>query len=208
MTAHWPALAAGDGPAVLAVGTAGGVTSGFDGLPDGGGLVRLGGELLSLDREEYRLWDACMLVPTREALLRQARKSRVPEPEGLLRQLFDAYLVVEFDSDPRTIERHAYDLAARFTGRFTGNGPHRSDRFLISTGTAGPFWAADVVLYEFLLQADGTTCIAQQCTRLGAGRLPPGFSSIRHVVEWLPALLRVGLVNLDRAVGARPQVVS
>jgi hypothetical protein len=209
MTGQWPEpVADRGGPRVLSIGTAGGITSGFDGLPDGGGLVRLGDDLLSIDKEEYRLWDAGLLAPMRDALLRQARETGLREPEALLRELAEAHLVVEYAHEPAAIGLHASDHTARFTGRFTGNGPHRSARFLVGVGAAAPFLSVDVVLYEFLLWADGRASIAEQCARLATGGLPRGFSPVQHVVESLPVLLRAGVISLDRVSGAERPTMS
>jgi hypothetical protein len=56
----------------LAIGISGGTTSGFVDIPDGGGIVRLGGGLLSLSEDEYKLWNASQLAPTTEQLLEEA----------------------------------------------------------------------------------------------------------------------------------------
>jgi hypothetical protein len=192
----------GTGRRVLSVGTAGGITSGFVGLPDGAGLVRLGGSLLSLDEAEYQLWDAGLLAPATEPLLEQARQSGMAEPDRVLRELAEAGLVIDSAVDPASARHLAGGHAVRFTGRLVGNGPHQSPRFLVGAGTAAPPLTVDVVVYQFLLWADGRASITDQCARLDTGGVPWCSDAAAHVAGWIPALLSADLISLDLVVSA------
>ncbi len=186
------------GPRVLSVGTAGGITSGFDGLPDGGGLVRLGDDILSIDEEQYRLWDSGLLAPKMSALLQWAAHAGIDRPDEQLRELLTDHLMVEQARDPDELLRQAAAHAVRFIGYFIGNGPSRSPRFLVKAGAeASSVLAIDVVLYQFLLRADGTVPIAELCARLDIDGMPDDVDPARHVMEQLPVLLRAGVIGLE-----------
>jgi hypothetical protein len=122
----------------------------------------------------------------------------VSEPQSLLRELAEAGLVVEYTREASALKGHAHVLTARLTGRLIGNGPHGSAQFLIEPGSASPPLALDVVLDQCLLWADGRSPIALSCERVGTSGLPHECDAIYHVAEWLPALLRAGLISLDR----------
>jgi hypothetical protein len=209
MTQSWPTPSpdaalgdtTGDGPVrrVLAVGTAGGVTSGFADLPDGGGLVRLGGSLLSLSEDEYKLWDASQAVPAVGPLLEQAGQSGVANPVAVLAGLEQARLVMTYADQPSSMRSVAAGLSARLTGRLIGNGPHQSPHFLVAAPGEAPQLQVDVVVYQVLLWADGKTSIAGLCAKIDTAVPDPAFDAEKHVIGWLPPLMRVGLIGLDLA---------
>jgi hypothetical protein len=185
---------------VLAVGTPGGITSGFPGLPDGGGLVRLGPGLLSLDEDDYKLWDASQLAPAAGPLLEQAAQDGVADPAAVLAGLAAARLVMSYADEPEPVRNVAAGLSVRLTGRLIGNGPYQSPHFLVAPyGGATPQLRVDVLVYQFLLRADGRTSVAELCATLDTVPPDPGFVVERHVAGWIPALMRAGVIGLDLA---------
>lgn len=189
------------------MGTPGGVTSGFAGLPDGGGLVRLGPGLLSLDEDDYKLWDASQLAPAAGPLLEQAGQDGVADPAAVLARLEAARLVVTYADEPAPVRDIATRLSARLTGRLIGNGPHRAPHFLVATYGAVPQLRVDAVVYQFLLSADGRTSIAGLCATIDTAAAGPAFDAERHVMGWIPTLMRASLIGLDPAdpPGGRPR---
>jgi hypothetical protein len=182
----------------LAIGISGGITSGFADIPDGGSIVRLGGGLLSLSEDEYKLWQAGQLAPTTEQLLEEARLAGIADPGQTLAELKAESLVITCTDDRESIQRIANALTVTFTGRLLGNGPHQSPHFLVGDGATPPL-TVDVVVYQFLLWADGRTSIAEQSAGIDAQRLDPDFDTTVHVASWIPTLLRAGLIRLDLA---------
>lgn len=202
MTSSWsvpgPAMTAGDTDrTVLAIGTQGGVASGFANMQDGEGLVRLGGSLMSLSPDEYKLWDASQLAPATGPLLEQASQAGVAEPARTLLGLEKAGLVLTCSDEPGSVRHLTTGLSARLTGRLIGNGPHASPAFLVSAHAAAARLTVDVVIYQFLLWADGRTPIADLCGQIDLGGSRPVFDAAAHVAGWIPRLLQVGLIGLD-----------
>ena len=175
---------------MLAVGTPGGVTSGFADLPDGGGLVRLAGSVLSLGEDEYRLWDASQLALAAGPLIEQARHDGVADPAAVLTELEAARLVVAHADEPDSVRSMAADLSARLTGRLIGNGPHQAPYFLVAPQGAAPRLRVGLVVYQFLLWADGRTSIAGLCAKIDTEAAGPGLDATKHVVSWIPLLMR------------------
>jgi hypothetical protein len=182
---------------ILAVGTPGGVTSGFADLPDGGGLVRLGRTLLSLSEYEYKLWDASQAAPTAGPLLEQAVRAGVADPPAVLAELEAARLVTTYADEPSSTRSLAAALSIRLTGRLIGNGPHRSPQFLVAAVGATRQLRVDVVVYQVLLWADGRASIAGLCAKIDTEKPDPAFDAEKHVVGWIPSLMRAGLIGLD-----------
>jgi hypothetical protein len=189
---------------VLAVGTPGGVTSGFAGLPDGGGLVRLSDRVFSLDEEDYKLWDASQLAPAAGPLLEQAGRDGVADPAAVLARLEAARLVTAYTDEPGSAHDLAATLSIRLTGRLIGNGPYQSPYFLVAPHGAAPQLRVDAVVYQVLLWADGKTSIAGLCARIDTAAAGPAFDAGRHVTGWIPMLMRAGLIGLDLADQASP----
>jgi hypothetical protein len=200
MRPSWPTPDLADaGRKVLAIGIPGGIVSGFTDVQAGEGLVRLGGNLMSLSPGEYQLWDASQLAPAIGPLLEQASHAGVAEPAQTLTELEAAGLVLTYGDEPGSVERVTTGLNARLTGRLIGNGPHASPRFLVSAHAAAAQLAVDALVYQFLLLADGRTSIADVCTRIDSGMPGPDVDAISHVASWIPRLLRAGLIVLDLA---------
>lgn len=184
---------------VLAVGTAGGVTSGFTDLPDGGALVRLGDRVFSLDEEEHKLWDASQLAPAAGPLLEQAGRDGVADPAAVLARLEAAGFVAAYADEPGPTRDLAAMLSVRLTGRLIGNGPYQSPYFLVAAHGAAPQLRVDAVVYQVLLWADGRTSIAGLCARIDTTAAGPAFDAGMHVAGWIPRLMRAGLIGLDLA---------
>jgi hypothetical protein len=184
---------------VLAVGTSGGVTSGFAGLPHGDALVRLGDRVFSLDEEEYKLWDASQLAPAAGPLLEEAGRDGVADPAAVLARLEAAGFVATFAGEPGPTRDLAAALSVRLTGRLIGNGPYQSPYFLVATHGAAPQLRVDAVVYQVLLWADGRTSIAELCARIDTTAAGPAFDTAMHVAGWIPMLMRAGLIGLDLA---------
>jgi hypothetical protein len=168
---------------LLAVGTPGGAVSGFDGVAAGGGIVRRGGELFSLDAVRYRLWETLCAAPTVAALY-----DAVDGADHLLAELRDDRLVVAWP-DAGLATRHT----VRFVGRCLGNGDGGGDVFDVGDATGRPQVRVDLLIYEFLLCADGAYSIAEQCARIPGQAIDP----VGHVVGALPTLMRAGLIQID-----------
>jgi hypothetical protein len=184
---------------VVSAGTAGGVASGFDSHPAGAGLVRLGRDLFSLDEEDYRLWDVGLVAPSREAVLRQAEAAGLACPDQVLDNLAEGGLVIDWAAETGPAPELVNRYTVSFRGYLIGNGPYMSPRFLVRAGTGAPTLVTDVLVYQFLLRADGVTSVADQCDQLDRTGLPLGFDVLDHVVSRIPALLRAELIGLDLA---------
>ena len=181
------------------MGTPGGVTSGFADLPDGGGLVRLGRSLLSLGEDDYKLWDAGQLAPAAGPLLEQAGRDGMAEPAAVLAGLEAARLVITYADEPEPVRDIAARLSVRLTGRLIGNGPHKSPHFLVAPYGAATQLRVDVIVYQFLLWSDGRTSVAGLCAAMDTKPPDPAFDAEGHVVSWIPALMRAGVIGLDLA---------
>jgi hypothetical protein len=173
--------------------------SGFASVEEGEGLVRLGGSLMSLSPGEYKLWDASQLAPAFGQLLTQASHAGVAEPAQILADLEMAGLVLIYSDEPSSADRVATGLTARLIGRLIGNGPHASPRYLVAAHASAPQLAVDVLVYQFLLFADGRSSIAHVCTRIDTGKSGPDIDAVSHVASWIPRLLQAGLITLDLA---------
>lgn len=199
MNASAAAILEGDvatgGTRLLAVGTAAGIVPGFDRLPDGGGLIRLGDHLLSVDPTRYRLWEAVHVAPTCAALRSWAQAAAIAVT--LVESLQDTGLVVEWPEDRQGRLGLAHHLAVRFVGRFLGNGGQGDPVFLLGDASSRPVARVDLLLYEFLLWADGPGSIVDQCARLDTRSFEESVDPVQHVVAALPSLMRVGLIRLD-----------
>jgi hypothetical protein len=182
---------------LLAVGTPGGIVSGFEGLPDGSGVVKLGDQLLSLDAARYRLWEAIHVAPTYAALHALAGAEANESAESLLPPLMDAGLIVDWtdDGDRFTILAQAHSV--RFIGRLLGNGGRRNEAFVLGETGSRAVARVDSLLYEFLLWTDGQASIVDRCRRLDTSSFGLAVDAVQHVVAALPVLMRTGMIQLD-----------
>lgn len=200
---------AGEGTCLLPVGTPGGIMSGLDRLRDGGGIVRLGDQLLSLDATTYRMWDAIHVAPAKSAL--QAWASGLPGTETtgqLLQTLGDRKLIVDWTEDRRGCLALVHSHTVRFLGRCLGNGRRRGPAFLLGDSSSRPCAHVDLLIYEFLLWADGQEPIVDRCGGIDTRSSAVPVDPVQHVVAALPALMRAGLIRLDLCTDRRRVVAG
>lgn len=189
---------------LLSIGNPGGIVSGFQQVPDGDGVIGLGGGFVHVDAPQYTLWGAGLLAPRRDALVRWGAASGIARTEDLIMEMVVDKMLMAHRPEPAEIARIAGWLTIRFVGHIAGNGPHRSPRFLIRpTAAAEQTIEVDAAVYEFLLKADGTTPMAAQCARLDV-KIMPSDEVAFHIYRWLPRLLRAGILTLDVRSGTVP----
>lgn len=184
----------GESGCLVPIGVPAGIVSGFEGVPDGGGLVRFADRLIALDPAEYRIWDAVAVAPKPTAFRAWSKKSGVADAEELLRGLGKAGLVAHWSLDDRA-ENLADRYAITFMGRFLGNGFGRTGTFSLGDLQGSPRMKVDLVTYECLLWSDRRSSIAASCARVQSTK--GGNHPARHVIELVPALMRAGMVRLD-----------
>jgi hypothetical protein len=175
--------------------------SGFDGLDDGGGLVSLGRQLHSLDPTGYRLWEALRAVPTDAAAEALADSLRASSGEDHLTALRRSRLVAVWSSDPADCRALADSHSVRLRGKCLGNGDGGGLTFLVGDLAGEPRARVDVMVYELLLSGDDRASITDECRRLEFDRLELATDPVQHVVAFLPALMRAGLIEVDLAGG-------
>lgn len=185
------------GGRLLAVGAPGGTISGFSGIADGSGFLRLGAELMYLEAPRYRLWRATALAPERAGLLAWAAGDGIADAESLLRTLVDALLVAELRDEPRI---PAARLAITLTGEGVGNGTGRDPAFAF-LGRDGAAVRVSVLVFEALMRCDGRASIAQACEPVQAAAPPGAPAVLQGLCAALPLLMRHGIVRLDLAGG-------
>ncbi len=180
---------------LMPVGTPGGINSGFAALPDGSGIVQLGSHTLALDGERYRMWEFTANVPSTETLMEWATALGIDQPDGLLRTLKDAELIVEERADPRIL---AGRVAIRFVGIGLGNGNDPASPFVLR-GRDGSRVQCGLFVYEALLRSDGVRSILAICDEIQT-EAPSEASFLGETMTSLPVLVRDGVVRLDAAV--------
>jgi hypothetical protein len=182
---------------LLPVGVPGGINSGFDGIPDGSGVVRLGDKLSFLDPDHYRLWRAAAAAPQAEQLIAWGAGQGIPDAAGRVHQLQDAELLIE---DAPEVAKRIGGLALRLIGECLGNGAEVSPVFLVR-GRNGTQLQVDAYLFEVLLHCDGVSPVSFSCDALDASRSEPGYRPrIQTLTEGLPVLVRNEVVLLEVAV--------
>jgi hypothetical protein len=182
---------------LLAVGAAGGLLSGFDGWPDEGGAVRLGDRLVPLDTASYRLWDATHVAPTEAALCEWSTHADIAQPRLVLDELRDTRLVLDWAAEPPESAALSRTHTVKFVGHCLGNGTTRSPMLWLGDTAKRPVARVDLLLYEFLTWADGTSAISEQCAGIEARYDAEMPDPVEHVLRALPALMRFGLVQVD-----------
>jgi hypothetical protein len=183
-------------PSLLPVGTPGGINSGFDGIPAGSGMVRLGRYIVHLDAGSYRLWRTAFAVPERDRFVAWARSEGLTDAEQRIVELeSDELLVEECPAMPEKVG----GMVVRLVGECLGNGTEISPTFHV-VGRNGTLLAVNPYLYEILLRADGATPLALICGALESGRPPgAGISWLEAFCLALPELVRNQVVLLDAA---------
>jgi hypothetical protein len=181
---------------LLPVGTAGGVNSGFDGIPAGSGFIRLGAELLYLDLDDYRLWRAAAAAPRIDEFLSWGSAQAIPDVPDRLSRLEAAGLLIK--TGPGAHSRIG-QLALRLVGECLGNGTDISPAFFV-LGRDKTQLRVDGYLFEVLLRSDGVSPVSVTCDRLDAARIQPARPlCIETLTEGLPLLVRHQVVQLEAA---------
>lgn len=179
---------------LLPVGIPGGVNSGFDGVPDGYGIVKLGDKLGCLDPRHYRLWRAAAAAPQAEELIAWGTGRGIPDAAGRVRELEDAGLLIE--EGPQVAERVG-TLALRLIGECLGNGAEVGPVFLVG-GRKGNQLQVDAYLFELLLHCDGVNPVWVTCDALDASRSEPRYRPrLKTLIDGLPLLVRNEVVLLE-----------
>lgn len=179
---------------VVPIGTPAGICSGFEGMDDGCGVVRLGNELVYLDPGIYRLWLAAMAAPAPAELVAWAPGKGITEAEEHVPALLSEGLLI---SDGGDVETRVGRLAMRLIGHCSGNGPDRAPTFGV-VGTRGAQLDLDMMSFEALLRADGCEPLASSCGAVDAAHpQASGPSTLARIVEALPLLVRVGVIRLN-----------
>jgi hypothetical protein len=182
---------------LLPVGTPGGVNSGFDGIPDGSGIIRLGEKLVYLDLNLYRLWRAVGAAPQTAELRTWANAHGIVAVDDCIRALEDAGLLIEEGPD---VQLRVGRLALRLIGECLGNGEHINPMFLV-LGRNNVQLQVDAYLFELLMRCDGVSPISAMCESLDASRPRPGWlPCIEALTAGLPMLVRNEVIQLEAAV--------
>lgn len=164
------------------------------------GLVRLGGQLMSLDLTSYKLWQALAVVPS-EATARALATQVSAVGADHLSVLASNRLLATWSPDPSEAHVLAASHALCFTGACVGNGESPGPTFLVADAAGRPRVRVNVVVYEFLLAGAARASVAEECERLEFNRLGLPADPAAYVVAALPELMRAGLVRVDLAAG-------
>jgi hypothetical protein len=182
---------------LLPVGVPGGINSGFDGIPDGSGIIRLGDKLSCLDPDHYRLWRAAAAAPQAEQLIAWGTSQGIPDAAGRVHQLADAELLIQEGPD---VAKRIGGLALRLIGECLGNGAEVSPVFLVR-GRNGTQLQVDAYVFEALLHSDGVSPVSVTCDKLDASRSESAYRPrVETLTEGLPVLVRNAVVLLGVAV--------
>jgi hypothetical protein len=182
-------------PWVAPVGVSGGLNTGFTGIPDDSGLVRLGGGIAMLEPDLFRLWRGAAAAPQLDELVQSAAGERIEDAEGKVRDLEEEGLVVIESPDIEPVVRR---LAISLVGDLLGNeGDARSP--FIAVGRRGARIQLPVADFELLLRSDGATTVGTICDGLrGSPLSTDGSDVLRSICLGLPELVRHQVVRLDR----------
>jgi hypothetical protein len=181
---------------VFPVGTPGGFVSGFSGLPNGSGVVRLGSKIMVLDTDRYRIWEAASAALEDSEVTGWAISQGIANGESLVRTLKDSGLLIEVGPNPRL---QAARVAVRLTGSCLGNEGSEDATFWV-TGHAPDPVEVNILVYELLLRSDGVGPVLELCDFLDLARPEISRSPCAEIFfESLPSLVRAGVVRLDLA---------
>jgi hypothetical protein len=181
-------------PSLLPVGTPGGINSGFDGIPAGSGMVRLGRYIVHLDAETYRLWRMAFAAPERDRFVAWARSEGLTDAEDRISELKSDGLL--FEEGPAMPEKVGA-MAVRLIGECLGNGTEATVGFHV-VGRNGTPLVVNPYLYEILLRSDGATPLALISRALeSAWPLSAGTSCLEAFCRILPGLVRNEVILLD-----------
>lgn len=181
---------------VFPVGTPGGIVSGFSGVPNGSGVVRLGSNIMVLDTDRYRIWEAASAALEADDLTKWATSEGIANGESLVRTLKDSELLIAAGPNPRL---QAARIAVRLTGLCLGNGASGDATFWVRGHASEPI-GVNVLIYELLLRSDGVAPVLELCEFLDRARPEISRSPCAEMFfDGLPSLVRAGVVRLDLA---------
>jgi hypothetical protein len=173
------------------------MNSGFNGLPEGYGMVRLGTEFACLEPDDYRLWRAAAAAIDAEELRDWGISHGIADAVERVRQLENAELLIAEGPD---VAERIRGLVVHLIGECLGNGAEISPVFFVR-GRGGAILQVDGFLFELLLRSDGLVPVSVTCEGLDAMRPEPGYRPrIEALTEALPVLVRNGVVLLETAV--------
>ncbi len=181
---------------LLPVGTPGGINSGFDEVPSGSAIVRLGDKLMCLDFPHYRLWRAAAAAPQAEELITWGTAEGISDVADRMNRLREAELLIEDGPD---IQHLMGRLALRLLGECLGNGTDISPVFVV-LGRNKTQLQVDAYVFEILLRSDGVSPVSVMCGKLDASQPRPGRPCIETLITSLPVLVRNEVVLLEAAV--------
>jgi hypothetical protein len=179
---------------LIPVGAPGGLNSGFTNIADGSGVIRLGGEILVVDPELYRLWRRAASAPAVAAMLEWAAAEEIADAEEGIDALLDARLLIAESPD---VSARLGELTLCVVGELLGNGVDRGAGFLVA-GRNGGRVEVGPFLFELLLRSDGVTPISALCESLDRASAHLGIGgTLNGLCESLPVLVRNDVVRLD-----------
>lgn len=170
---------------VMPVGAPGGLNSGFGGVVDGSGMVRLGSRILVLEPDLYRLWQRAAAVPELDELLAWADAEGIEDAESFVQRLREEGLLIT--ETPDAFERIGA-FALNVTGELVGNGTDPRGYFVVA-GRNGSRLGVGIQVFEILLRSDGGTPLRA---------LSDGLDGL---CGGLPALVRNDVVRLNERAG-------
>ena len=144
---------------LLPVGIPGGVNSGFQGVPDGSGIVRLGNEIACLETDHYRLWRAAAAALEVQQLAAWGVGHGITDARRRIRQLEDAELLI---AEQPIVAPQIRGLAIHLIGECLGNGAEAAPFFIVR-GRGGAILQVDGLLFELLLRTAGFDPISVTC---------------------------------------------
>lgn len=179
---------------LVPVGRPGGINSGFEEIPLGSGIVRLGDKVMCLGFPEYRLWRAAAAAPQAEDLVAWGSAEGIDDAAGRLGRLRDAGLLVEEGPDLRS---QLGGITLRLLGECLGNGTQISPAFFVRGRTKARV-QVDAYIFETLLRCDGGRPVSATCEQLDASQpRPDGRPCVESLIGSLPILVRNEVVLLQ-----------
>jgi hypothetical protein len=179
---------------LLPVGTPGGIISGFEGIPAGSGIVRLGAQLIHADLATYRLWRAAAAAPQRKQLVAWGEAKGITEAEERIEALKEDGMIIEQKPD---LPSPVGTLAVKLIGECLGNGGSPGQQFTV-IGRSNTRLLVDAYLFEILLRSDGVSKVAALCDLLDGLRPEAGHRPcLDSLTDGMPMLVRNEVVILD-----------
>jgi hypothetical protein len=178
---------------VVPVGVAGGVNSGFGGIPDGSGIIRLADQVLIVEPDLYRLWQRAASAPELEQLLEWAAAEGIADAQDLVQDLLARGLLI---AQSATLAPRVGPLAISMIGDLLGNGDDPQAPF-VAAGRDGALIGVSLHLFELLLRCDGATAVEALCNGLDEASGASANHTLAGICEGLPVLVSNGIVRLN-----------